>query len=225
MPNAMLFEHVIEEWLRRDQSNNKASTLYHKVRMVEHDLLPVWRGRSIADITKKDVISLLDAIRDRGVKVKANRVHSALHRFFRWAASREIIMAHPMEGLERSSEQSRERVLTDAELAMVWNGAGKVPVFGDAVKLLALTGARLSEIGKLRWDEIKGDHILLSNGRTKSGVQHVIPLSPPAKALLDAMPHIGEFVFSLGWTEASERLESGEGESGQGVWSDGLATA
>ena len=132
VPNAMLFEHVIEEWLRRDQSSNKASSQYQTVRMIERDLLPAWRGRAVSDIGKRDVIALLDGIVDRGAKVKARRVHAGLHRFFKWAVSREIITQHPMSGLERpGAEKSRDRVLTDAELASVWKGAGDVPVYGE----------------------------------------------------------------------------------------------
>jgi integrase len=219
--NATLFEKAIEEWLRRDQSNNKASSLYQVTRLVEYDLLPAWRGRAIDAINKKDVIALLDSICDRGAVVKSRRVYSALHRFFKWAVSREIVLTHPMSGLERpGSEQSREHVLSDAELAKVWKGAGKVRVYGDVVKLLALTGARLNEIAQLRWDEIKGDHILLGNGRTKTGIQHCIPLSKPAKALLDAMPHIGDYVFSLSgtkpltsWSRAKADIDKATGVS------------
>jgi integrase len=221
VPNEMLFESVIEEWLKRDQSNNKASSLYQVTRLVEYDLLPAWRGRAIDAVTKKDIIALLDSIVDRGAVVKSRRVYSALHRFFKWAVSREIIMAHPMNGLERpGSEQSRERVLSDAELAQVCKSAGKVRVFGDVVRLLVLTGARLSEISKLRWDEIKDDHILLGNGRTKAGVQHCIPLSAPAKALLDSTPRIGEYVFSLSgtkpltsWSRAKTNIDKATGVS------------
>jgi len=215
VPNAMLFESVIEEWIRRDQSGNKASSLYQTTRMIEHDLLPAWRGRSITDISKRDVIALLDSIVDRGAVVKARRVHAGLHRFFKWAVSREVLAAHPMNGLERpGSEHSRERVLTDAELARVWKGAGDVPVFGDVVRLLVLTGSRLNEIAQLKWSEIHGDHILLSNGRTKSGVQHVIALTPAARKILDHMPHIGDYAFSLdgqkpvsGWSRGKANID------------------
>ena len=212
---ADLFESVVEEWLKRDQSSNKPSSFYQTTRVVAHDLLPVWSGRPITGIGKKDIISLIDGIMDRGAAVKANRVFAHLHRFFKWCISREIIATHPMNGLERpGAPASRERVLNDEELVKVWNGAGKVPVFGDVVKLLILTGARKEEIGALRWDEIQGDHILLANGRTKNGKAHIIPLTPAARALIEAMPRVGDYVFTLngkktvtGWSRAKENLD------------------
>ena len=77
-----------------------------------------------------------------------------------------------------------------------------------------MTGARLNEIAQLRWDEIKGDAIHLSNGRTKNGEAHVIALTSAAQGILDAMPHIGEFVFSLdgqkpvtAWSRAKANID------------------
>ena len=44
----LLFERVVEEWLKRDQSKNKPSSFYQVTRSVEAELLPAWRGtRSI----------------------------------------------------------------------------------------------------------------------------------------------------------------------------------
>ena len=219
----MLFERVVEEWLKRDLApRNKESSLYLVTRMVEGDMLPAWRGRAINSITKQDVIALLDSIVDRGAPVKANRVYGALGRLFKWATGRDIVIKNPMIGLERpgGKEESRERVLDDDELVKVWRGAGKVPVFGDVVKLLILTGARKEEIGQLKWDEIKEDHIALSNGRTKTGTGHIIPLSPMARKVLDAMPRIGDYVFTVngvkpvaGWSVAKENLDKASGVS------------
>lgn len=56
----MAFELVVEEWLKRDQSKNKASSLYQVTHSVEGDLLPAWRGKRVDEIGKRDVIELLD---------------------------------------------------------------------------------------------------------------------------------------------------------------------
>ena len=112
-----MFENVVEEWLKRDQADNKPSTLYAVSRMVERYLLPAWRGKAVDEITKRDVIALLDAIMDRGAPVKARQTFSHANRFFRWCIERDILTANPMAGLKRSGNgKSRDRVLTDAEL-------------------------------------------------------------------------------------------------------------
>ena len=161
---------MVEEWLRRDVVPRcRASSAYGVQRLVEHDLLPAWRGRRIDTIVKHDVLMLLDAIVDRGAPAKARRVYIHAHRLFKWCAGRGIINVNPMVGIEApGSESSRERVLTDTELAAVWQASTEWP-FGAIVRLLILTGARREEIGQLTWDEVQGDTIHLDGSRTKNG--------------------------------------------------------
>jgi integrase len=73
-------------------------------------------------------------------------------------------------------------VLSDAELKTIW--AACRGEFGEAVKLLMLTGQRENEIGRLRWDEVREEEIVLPADRTKNGRAHVIPLSEPGKKIL-----------------------------------------
>ena len=220
---ALAFEAVVEEWLRRDVVPRcRASSAYGVQRLVEHDLLPAWRGRRIDTIVKHDVLMLLDAIVDRGAPAKARRVYVHAHRLFKWCAGRGIIDVNPMVGLEApASENSRERVLTDTELAAVWQASTDWP-FGAIVRLLILTGARREEIGQLTWDEIQGDTIHLEGSRTKNGNGHLIPLSAPALELLRSAPRIGEkYVFTLdgtkpvsSWSRAKARLDKASGVTG-----------
>ena len=220
---ALAFEAVVEEWLRRDVApRNKASSAYRVTRIVEHDLLPAWRGRHIGDIGKHDVLMLLDAIVDRGAPVSARRTYAQLHRMFGWCVGRGLVAASPMAGLAKpGSEKSRERVLTDSELAAVWRASTEWP-FGAIVRLLILTGTRRDELGRLTWDEVQGDTIHLEGARTKNGKAHLIPLSPPVLELLGSVPRIGEtYVFTVdgikpisSWGRAKARLDIVSGVSG-----------
>ena len=111
----------------------------------------------------------------------------------------------------------RDRVLSDAELALVWRAAVDTEwPFGPAIRLLILTAARRDEIGSLRWSEIDGDTIRLEGDRTKNGEPRTIPLSPQAAALIEGLPRIAgsEFVFTTtgrtavsGWSKAKESLD------------------
>ena len=220
---ALAFEVVVEEWLRRDVGpRNKPSGTRRIALMVEHDLLPAWRGRRIDTLGRRDVLEVLDAIMDRGATVKARRVYAQAHRLFKWCVARGILATSPMAGLEKpGSEKPRERALTDAELAAVWRAAAEWP-YGAVVRLLALTGARREEIGRLRWDEIQGDTIHLEGTRTKNGRPHLIPLSAPALAVLTEVPRIGDdLVFTLdgvqpvsAWSRAKDRLDGASGVAG-----------
>jgi integrase len=213
----MSFDVVVEEWLRRDQSKNKSSSQYRLAKLVEHDLLPVWTGRRVDELTKRDVLDLLDSIMDRGAKVKANRVFSHVNRFFNWCMERDILATSPTNGMARpGSEKARDRVLTKGELAKVWNGATDDP-FGNVIKLLILTGCRKEEIGALRWSEIEGDVIKLPGSRTKNCEANDVPLSSPARALLKLLPRFDgcDYVFTAdgvkpvsGWSRAKHRLDA-----------------
>ena len=200
-----LFSAAFEDYIKRDAAaRNKPSSLYQLTRAIEHDVLPAWRGKRVDEIAKRDVNALLDSIIDRGAPIKARRVFAYLARFFKWALDREIIKTNPMQGMQRpGTETSRDRVLSDGELAKVWNAAGELPMFGPIVRLLILTGARREEITQLRWSEIDGDTIKLSNGRTKTGVPQTIPLSAPARELLAGIPRIAgsDYVFTANGTK------------------------
>jgi integrase len=190
------FFGVVEEWLRRDQANNKTAKVVE--RSMRRLVLPLWGDREITELGRRDVLDLIDGIADKGTVTTARRMHTRLHRLFAWAVGRAIVQVNPMTGLPMpGSETKRDRVLTDAELIKVWNAAARLGgPYGSACQLLILTGARREEIAQLRWSEIDAGTITLAGHRTKNGEPHIIPLSAPARAIIDAMPRKGDFVFS-----------------------------
>ena len=210
-----LFADVVEDWLRRDQAKNKS--VYQSTRIIRKDVLPVWGHRQVTDLTRRDVLDLIDGVADRGAPIMARRVHAYVHRFFRWCVGRGIIETNPATDVPKpGASNKRDRVLTDAELKVVWRGAENMEGPHSAViRLLVLTGARLQEIAQLRWSEIVGDTIKLDGDRTKNAEPHTIPLSKAALELLKQVPRIAgsEFVFTLsgkrpisGWDAAKKRL-------------------
>jgi integrase len=211
---APLFETVVEDWLKRDQSQNKASSFYQATRSVEAELLPAWRGKPVDRISKSDVLAVLDGIIDRGAPVMARRAQAHINRFFSWCIERDILKSDPTAGMPRvGNVKSRDRVLCDAEWAKIWSAA--IGPYGAATRLLLLTGARREEISQLRWSEIDGDCIRLEATRTKTGVPHDI------YQLLAGMPRIGEFVFTStgkgpiqAWSQAKAKLDAESGVTG-----------
>src|SRR5262249_24799039 len=102
----------------------------------------------------------------------------------------------------------RQRVLTDSEIALVWqatqgefrNGIESTYPAGPFARLLLLTAVRRSEGAHMTWDEGNLDDALwvLPRRRTKSGSRHEVPLPPMAVDLLRSLPRFGggDFVFS-----------------------------
>jgi integrase len=206
------FEQAFEEWLKRDQSEKRTSV--EARRLISKDVLPVLGRRPLSEIGRADLLRVIDEVSDRA-PVTARRVFGRLHRLFKWHVGRGNIAANPLADAPKPGQETkRDRVLSDAELKTVWDAANEGPIC-SAIRLLILTGARRSEIGDLRWSEIDGDTIRLRGERTKNGDPHTIPLSPPARAILDTLPRIygSAFVFTTtgdtpisGWSVAKRRL-------------------
>lgn len=181
-----------------------------------------WGKRKVQEITRRDIIDLLDGIVDRGTPVAANATLAALRKLFNWCVERGTLAASPAAGVRPPhSVRSRDRVLTDDELAGVWRSARitRYP-FGPAIQMLILTGARRDEITGLQRSEIDGDTIRLAGARTKNGEPHDVPLSSVAQRVLDTMPRVGKrgLVFTTtgetpvsGWTKAKRILDKASG--------------
>jgi integrase len=203
---------VAQEWLEKDQAKNRSHRAIERI--VERLILPAWQHRSIAEIGRRDVLDLIESV---SAPMMARRTFSAIHRMLNWCVRRGIIEHNPASNIDRPGVAvSRERVLNDRELVAVWNAAEQLGwPHGAAVKLLALTGARRSEIWELRWDEIEDGLIRLSGLRTKNGEPHTIPLSTPAISIVEAIPRIAgsDYVFaarkpSSNWSNAKADIDA-----------------
>jgi integrase len=119
---------------------------------------------------------------DAGHGRTANQTFQLIKRLFRWAAERDYIQADPTSGVSRpAKERSRDRVLSDDELASILNACSQLGYpFGSFVHLLALVGQRRSELAKARWQDVDLDKGLwiIPKDLTKSGREHHVP-SPP----------------------------------------------
>ncbi len=68
----------------------------------------------------RDVVALLDRVRERGSPIMADRVQAVLRKFFNWCIGRGILDLSPRSGVTAPpQEQARHRTLTDDELTVV----------------------------------------------------------------------------------------------------------
>jgi integrase len=180
--------------------------------------LPLWGGREIGSITKRDCIAVIDVATERGPSA-GNTCHMVLSSFFTWAVARDILDRSPMTGIKKRAENARERALSDTELAQVWKAAEKIGgPFGGVFKVLVLTGARRGEVAGMRYSEIDFDARTWSipAERTKNGESHTVFLSDAALRVIDAMPRFEgcDYVFtsqgrtpSANFSKAKEKLD------------------
>jgi integrase len=189
---------VVADWLKRDQAHNRSRGEVE--RLMRREVVPVLGNRPMAEIRKRELIALVEAIADRGAPILANRVLAHTKRLFKWAASRDLIETDPAAHVARPApEVRRDRVLDDDELLAVWRAAEPLGApFGAGVRLLAATGARREEIFAAGWAEVDeaAACLRLPASRNKVKEARVIPLSPLATAVLDGLPRAGRFVVS-----------------------------
>jgi integrase len=156
------------------------------------------RGRPVASVTRADIAAELQIIRKAHGQVAASRARAYLSAMFSWAMGEAMIDANPVIGTNDPGDgiKPRERVLSDAELKLVWNAAGDGD-FGRIVKLLILCGARRQEIGSAQWCDIDFDSGVLTIPADRAKNHHALelPLPPAALEILRSTPRRGVCVF------------------------------
>jgi integrase len=178
----------------------------------------LWHTCPLTTIGQRDAADLIDTITTKHGAASANRAKAAYSPYFTWLVSKGRVETNPFAYTPKASENgSRERVLSDAELAAIWHAADAGgDQFGTIIKLLMLSGARRAEIGDLSWNEYAGGMITVPESRSKNRRDHEIILSDAARALLESRPRRNstDFVFGQrdgsgfgGWSKAKGQLD------------------
>jgi integrase len=174
----------------------KASSIAADERMFRLVILPALGSRRITDIARKDIIRLHHDQKDK--PIRANRVIALLSKMFnlaeQWGLRPDA--SNPCRHVEKFREAKRERLLSADELSRLGNTLNRIeadrsehPSVIAAIRLLLLTGARVSEILTLKWDFIDFEQGVLRLPESKTGAK-VIPLGQPALDLLRSLPRI-----------------------------------
>jgi integrase len=189
-----LLENFIAQRLSQNRSAGEVS------RLLRREIGNAWAGKSIHEITKRDVVEVISAIERRGAPVAANKTLKSIKTFLRWCVGRAVLDQSPAEGVPLPTKEiARDRVLDDLELAQVIRAARKLGgPYGGIVELLALTGQRREEVARLSWEELDLEQRIwtLPTSRTKNAKQHTVQLSEQSLGVLMRAGKGGLFVFS-----------------------------
>ena len=190
-----LLENFIAQYLVQNRSAGEIA------RLLRREVGMAWNGKSIHEISKRDVVEVISAIEQRGAPIAANKTLKSIKTFLRWCVGRAVIDQSPAEGVPLpAKEVARDRVLDDQELAQVILAARKMGgPYGGIVELLALTGQRRGEVAGLTWQELNLEQRVwtIPKSRTKNAKAHVVHLSEQSMAALRRADQRGSFVFSL----------------------------
>jgi integrase len=205
--NRLTLRVLIDDWNRLHLSGRRPSYAAEAVRALHYAFADALDDAA-EDLDRAGVVRALDALRRRRARKRADdndkpnrtaitgRTAAYGRAAFAWAVKRGTVPSNPFADLPLTkSVAKRERVLSDYEIGEVWRAAGKAASpYGTIIRLLILTGQRLGEVAGMNWNEISDDLATwaLPGERTKNGAPHVVPLSAPARDLLQALLACGD---------------------------------
>ncbi len=163
---------------------------------LDRDIIPTIGKRKATDITRGDIIEIIDAIMKRGARTQANRTLATIRKMFNWALEREVVQNNPVYGISRPSQESpRERTLSKAEIKTLWKELEEKAPQGIslALKLVLLTGARPGEVLALTSKQLEQEWIDIPSSSTKNKKPHKVYISSLARKTIESTQT--EFIF------------------------------
>jgi integrase len=171
----------------------KESTAKGYRRMIERVVLPALGRHRVTEVTRADIAKLHHDMRH--IPYDANRCLEIVSKMFNLAEMWGLRPdgTNPRKHIRKYPEEKRERFLSDAELRRVGEVLREMEQEGvelasaiAAVRLLMLTGCRLGEIMRLKWEyvDFAGRALRLPDSKTGAKVVH---LGQPALDVLAAI--------------------------------------
>lgn len=226
---ALTVGQLLDDYLASEKFAEKApSTRLTDTGRIERHLRPLLGGRHVIKLQNEDIRRTFAAIRDGktattiktgphglarvvGGEGTARKAIRLLRAIFVWGISEKKISNNPADGISTGSDGEREAVLDPqdytklfATLAAMEKQRRLRPAAGDAIRLIAMTGARRGEITNLRWQHVDLKRGLLilppvmhKTGR-KTGKPRTINLPNAAQDIISRQPEGGpeNFVFA-----------------------------
>jgi len=206
-------------------------------RIVNVEILPRWKDRSVRDLTRRDVRALVEPIADRGSPIMANRTLAVVRRMLNFGMRRDWLEGNPAALIDKPGrERSRDRVLTDDEIRRLWRLLSRqptteerpapgrtrargtaddpicpvAPAMAAAIKMRLLTAQRGGEVIKMRWQDLdlKTGWWTIPAEDSKNGQAHRVPLVSEAITLLKARQKERERRQSDDESSREDRAES-----------------
>jgi integrase len=190
------FGEVAMRFMSEHAVNLAESSAKEYQRLLNKLILPALGKIKITDVARQDISKLHHSLRE--TPYAANRVLAVLGKLFNLAEAWGYRPDHsnPCLHVKKYHEEARERMLSAQEIGRLGEalrGFNGSPYAVAAIKLLVFTGARLSEVLRLQWEQIDFDRgeVRLANHKTRrTRGAKTIHLPPPALEVLARLPRI-----------------------------------
>ncbi|MBX7187679.1 MAG: site-specific integrase [Vicinamibacteria bacterium] len=198
--------------LREEPATERAKKLVAKDKRRRRTILDAIGTKPLDRVDQTDLVRLKDAW--KSTPVRCNRALALISSMYSFAISRGFRKdrVNPAVGVERYPEEPRlyrskgsttKVYLTPEEIGRLSTALsdvekeGRVTPFGvAAIRLLALTGARASEILTLRWDDVRADEGMAALSDSKTGRKE-LRLPAGALSLLASIPRLAGNPFVI----------------------------
>jgi integrase len=179
------------------ERHKKPSSVKQDRRMVEKRVRPAFGQRLAREVQPKHVAELIHKL--SGMPTEANRVRALLSKMFSLAELWGLRDANsnPVRGIQRFKEKRRERLLSDAEMRAALDALAALeaeqnilPGAALAIRLLWLSGCRMSEVINLEWRFVDQAAAEIRWPDSKSGDEMVKPLTAEVRRLLDGAERV-----------------------------------
>lgn len=114
---------LVEKYLDQQRTELRASSYREVERHLEKHAAPL-HSLPIDTIDQRTIADRLSALEKNSGPVTANRVRASMSAMFVWGMKEGLALANPVLFTNKRKEDPRDRVLTDAELRIVWQALG-----------------------------------------------------------------------------------------------------
>ncbi|MBL8146436.1 MAG: site-specific integrase [Anaerolineae bacterium] len=197
------FAEAAEEFLAQHGKKIKPTTLSEYDRLIRTRLLPAFGTLKVEAITHTIVAKAHTSWSEK--PRTANLCLAVMSKLMSWCEDHDHIAANsnPCRRIKKYAERSRERYLTNSEIEKLLAvlddldaRQAESPYATAAIRLLLLTGARLSEITTLKWKYVDLETATLWLPDSKTG-KKAIRLNPQAVAVLTTLPRMHDNPFVI----------------------------
>lgn len=151
----------------------------------------------IADVTTKQIASLLNDYVSEGKIATAKLIRSTLSDIFREAIAEGHIGVNPVTATRAAKSEVKRARLTVEEYRSIYQAAGSLPEWVQlAMDLAVVTGQRVGDLCKMRWSDITDGYLYVE--QRKTGAKLAIPTKLKVDALDVSMEDILDKCKKLG---------------------------
>ena len=205
-----------EMFLSKHGSKVRHNTRKTYITTISKHINPNFGRDALKDLNRAKVKGYLDKL-TKSHPAAANYTLVVFKAMLNFGISEDIIQANPLAGLKApATKQTRERVCSPAELRKIWNAAdGLSEPFGTLIKVLILTGQRVTETSRMKWQHVDFETgiwvIPAENAKNKKA--HSLPLPDAVRRLLAGLRPLNghnEYVFQSTYDTGKPVQDTGE---------------